>query len=374
MVLWTEAHILRVAPIPYEETGSGDRLFDWSLLVSLLLVSALATAVWSLLDRKRQSYGTLFKWFRLFIRFALAGQMIVYGAAKAIPMQMGFPTLASLLEPFRNFSPASVLWDSIGAAPAYEIFAGCAELLGGILLIFPRTTTLGALICLIDMIQVFMLNMTYDIPVKLLSFHLILLSLYLLAPEMRRLADFFFGDRAVEPSQRPRLFLSRRANRIALAVQILFGLWLLGMNLWGGAKGWTTYGGGRPKSALYGIWDVQELSIDGQIRSPLVTDYGRWRRAVFDRTQSMALQRMDDSLAFFGCSIDAKAGTIALTKNGDKNWKAGFTFQRPAADQLILDGTMDRQKVHMRMQLLDRSKFMLISRGFHWVQESPFYR
>ena len=83
---------------------------------------------------------------------------------------------------------------------------------------------------------------------------------------------------------------------------------------------------------------------------------------------------MDDSLAFFGCSIDAKAGTIALTKNGDKNWKAGFTFQRPAADQLILDGTMDRQKVHMRMQLLDRSKFMLISRGFHWVQESPFYR
>ena len=31
------------------------------------------------------------------------------------------------------------------------------------------------------MIQVFMLNMTYDVPVKLLSFHLILLSLFLLS-------------------------------------------------------------------------------------------------------------------------------------------------------------------------------------------------
>ena len=74
-----------------------------------------------------------------------------------------------------------VLWSSIGSSPAYESFAGCAELLGGILLIVPRTTTLGALVCLADMTQVFMLNMTYDVPVKLLSFHLILLSLFLLA-------------------------------------------------------------------------------------------------------------------------------------------------------------------------------------------------
>ena len=56
---------------------------------------------------------------------------------------------------------------------SYEIFAGCAETLGGILLLTPRTTTLGALVCLADMIQVFMLNMTYDVPVKLFSFHLI---------------------------------------------------------------------------------------------------------------------------------------------------------------------------------------------------------
>jgi hypothetical protein len=33
--------------------------------------------------------------------------------------------------------------------------------------------------------------MTYDIPVKLLSFHLMLFSLFLLAPEARRLFNFF---------------------------------------------------------------------------------------------------------------------------------------------------------------------------------------
>jgi hypothetical protein len=207
-----------------------------------------------------------------------------------------------------------------------------------------------------------------------LSFHLILLSLYLLAPELRRLADFFLQSRTVGPSSQPQLFVTRRANRVALAAQILFGIWLVGMNVWGGVVGWKKYGGGSQRSALYGIWDVQELSIDGQIRSPLVTDYGRWRRVVFDFPTAIALQRMDDSFAWYGASINAKAGTIALTQGGDKNWKGNLTFRRPAFDQLILDGNMGRQTVHMRMQLVDRSKFMLVSRGFHWISEAPFSR
>jgi UPF0716 family protein affecting phage T7 exclusion len=57
-----------------------------------------------------------------------------------------------------------VLWASMGSAPAYEIFTGCAEVVGGLLLIVPRTVTLGALISLAAMILLFVLNMTYDVP------------------------------------------------------------------------------------------------------------------------------------------------------------------------------------------------------------------
>jgi len=210
---------------------------------------------------------------------------------------MPFPYLTRLLEPYGNFSPMGVLWASIGAAPAYEVFAGCAEMLGGILLIVPRTTTLGALVCLADMIQVFMLNMTYDVPVKLLSFHLILLSVFLLAPDVQRLANLFFLNRAAGPSTQPPLFARPRANRIALVVQVLIGVWLMAMNAYGSWIGWHLYGGGSPKSALYGIWNVEQLNIDGQTRSPLITDYGRWRRVIFDAPSRMAFQRMDDSLA-----------------------------------------------------------------------------
>ena len=231
IIAFTAAHILRIkSPLAFVETGSGDRTIDWVLVFFLLTVSIAATVVWSLLDRRRTSYSALHKWFFLFLRVALAGQMIVYGFAKAVPLQMSSPLLVQLTEPFGDFSPMGVLWTSVGASQPYEIAVGCLELIGGLLLFIPRTVTLGTLIALADMSYVFLLNMTYDVPVKLLSFHLILISLVLLAPQARRLAGFFFLDRAVEPAPKSPLFHTLRANRIALATQAVFALWLIGMN------------------------------------------------------------------------------------------------------------------------------------------------
>jgi hypothetical protein len=64
----------------------------------------------------------------------------------------------------------------------------------------------------------------------------------------------------------------------------------------------------------------------------------------------------------------------SLTKKADKNWTASFTFRQPAGDRLILDGRMDNHQVHMELQLTDRNSFLLVSRGFHWIQEAPFGR
>jgi uncharacterized membrane protein YphA (DoxX/SURF4 family) len=228
IVFWTASHLFRVThPLVYTGSGSGDKTFDWVLSFCLLVLAALATGIWSVLDRRRENYATLHKWFRVFMRFALASQMILYGLFKAVPVQMPFPYLTRLMQPYGSFSPMGVLWSSIGASPAYEIFAGCAEMLGGILLVFPRTTMLGALVCFADMIEIFALNMTYDVPVKLFSFHLILMSLILLAPDFSRLVAFFFLGRDVKPPSQPHLFVTRRANRIALAVQVIFGIWLV---------------------------------------------------------------------------------------------------------------------------------------------------
>jgi uncharacterized membrane protein YphA (DoxX/SURF4 family) len=373
IITFTATHIFRhKAPLVFTGSGSGDKTVDFVLLFCLLVISLLATAVWSIADRRRTSYSALHKWFVLCLRFALAGQMLSYGFAKAVPLQMPFPGLFTLIEPFGNMSPMGVLWSSVGASQHYEIAAGCLELLGGLLLFIPSTTTLGALVSLADMSYVFLLNMTYDVPVKLLSFVLVLLSLFLLAPEFRRLLNFFLLNRTAEPSPKTQLFRKPRANHIALAVQALFAIWLIAANIWGARIGWKQYGPGAPTPALYGIWDVEQFSTDGQLRPPLLTDNDRWRRIIFDRFAS--IQQMNDTQTYYAPSIDTKKNTIALTQRRGNNQKLNFTFARPAPDQLILDGDLNGHKTHIQLRLEDRNKFLLVSRGFHWIQEYPFNR
>jgi hypothetical protein len=378
MIFWTAAHIFHVnAPLSSffgGNSSSSDTKFGWVMTFCLLMIATAATVVWSLLDRSRENYAELHKWFRLFVRFALGGQMIAYGLVKVIPIMCLYPSLTRLLQPVGTLSPMGVLWTSMGSSPAYEIFTGCAEAAGGVLLFIPRTAILGALICLADMIQVMMLELTYDVPLKLFAFHLVVLSCFLLAPDVPRLVRFLLLNRATGPSTEAQLFRSVRANRIAVAAQIILGVWLVGVYghyAWGV---WSTRGGGRPLPALYGIWEVKQMSIDEQPRPPLLTDSTRWRRAIFDLPDRMAFQRLDDSFVPYGASVNLPERTLALTKSDDKNWTASFTFQRPAVDQLILNGRMDNHQVHMELQLTDRNSFLLVSRGFHWTQEAALGR
>jgi hypothetical protein len=368
LVLWTAAHLFHVSPTPLlTDTGSGDRVIDWVLAFCLLVISIAATALWSALDRKRTNYTALFKWSRLLLRFALVGQMLEYGFAKLVPLQMPFPRLAKLIEPFGNLSPMGVLWSSIGASPAYEMFAGSAETLAAILLIFPSTTMLGALVCLADMIQVFMLNMTYDVPVKLLSFHLILMSLLLLAPDFKRVTSFFFSRDAVSPPADTNVFRAARSNRRILNIQVVFGVLLIAANAWPAIGAWRKGGGGSPTPPLYGIWEVTSGAPNTE------------RKVLFDRmfnepqASAMAVQHVDEKMTNYRAEVNTASKTIALTKPSDKAWKASLKFQRPDENSLTLEGQIDDHPVNLKLHRTDLDK-LNINRGFHWVQDRPFNR
>jgi uncharacterized membrane protein YphA (DoxX/SURF4 family) len=370
LVMWTARHVFHIQQPLVIFSGSGDKTFDWVEVFCLLVVAAVATLVWSVVDRRRPDYRRLFRWFHLLARVALAATLLEYGMMKAIPLQMPAPFLTRLIEPFGNFSPMGVLWLSIGASRPYEIFTGCAELLAGILLLLPGASLLGALVALADTAQVFALNMTYDVPVKLLSFQLVLLSLFILAPDAKRLWDFLVLNRSAGSSTSWPPGEGRRSKRVVIAAQLVLCAYLLLMNVQRSVQGWYQYGGGAPLPPYYGIWNVDEMIRDAETRPPLLTDANRWRRVVIQRANSVALQRMNDSVATYRAVL---SGYSLSLYEGD-NKTATFTIERPATDRLTLDGTMDRHRVRMQLSLLDRKNFLLVSRGFNWVQEYPFNR
>lgn len=375
VTLWLAEQVFGAAPPLVYSGNSGDTVFHWVQTAWLLAAAAIVTAVWTVGDRRRAGHPALAAWFRLLVRLGLAAQMFYYGMAKVVPSQFPPPSLVTLVEPLGHLSPSDLLWAFMGSSTAYQVFTGCAELAAGVLLLTPRTATLGALIALIDMIQVFALNMTYDFGLKQISFHLMLLSLVLLAPEWRRLAGVIVLDRPVGPSRQPALFRSAQANRLATGAQIVFGVYLLAMFTSLALRYYSGPGGaGAPKSALYGIWSVEELAIDGEVRPPVLNDYDRrWRRVIFDSPAVLVFQRTDDSFARYGVTVDEADRSLALTKGGSRTWGARFTYERPSDDRLLLEGRMDDYEIRMRLTRLELDTFRLLSSPFRWVRPpDPF--
>ena len=368
---WCAAHIFGVAA-PVVAGNSADTLFHWVQMAWLLAASIAIAAAWSWLDRGR--LDRLRVWFRLFLRLALAAQMFYYGMAKVIPSQFPPPGLVTLIEPVGASSLSDLLWTFVGAALPYQLAAGCAEVLAGVLLMIPATATAGAALALLDMLHVFVLNMAYDFGLKQISLHLLVMAAVLLAPDMRRLVAVFLG-RAAPAATHPPLFGSPRANRTALVAQVLLGAYLIATFAALSVRYWYGEGGGRaPRSALYGIWNVEELEVDGEVRPAALNDYDRrWRRVIFDAPQVVVFQRTDDSLAHYDAALDGSGHSLTLTKDGSTTWRTIFTVQRTARDRLLLEGTMDGHRIRMRLALVELDTFRLLNSPFRWVRPpDPF--
>lgn len=362
------------ADLVFEPTGSGDTTADYVNLLCVLGIALMATAVWSILDRKRPNYIRLHEWLRVYVRVSLAFAMIVYGGVKAINSQFREPGLDRLLQPFGEASPMRLLWTFMGASQAYTMFSGIAELAGGILLVFRRTTLLGALVAIGVMSNVVMLNFSYDVPVKLFSSHLLLAAVFLTLPDLSRIANFFVLNRPVEPSPIRPLFrkpwlhravtIARTVFFLGFAVYMLYSSWEVRREM------------AVAKSPLYGIWEVEEFAADGEVRPPLMTDSGRWRRVVFDRPEMVTFYFMPGSRWVCDLEVDEQKKLLNLTAYDEKGAETKFAlaYDRPQPGRLRIEGTFEGQKVRARLHRRDESKLLLTSRGFHWINEYPFNR
>jgi len=372
IAMWFGHALLGVKPTLHP-SGSGDTLYDWTLAFTMVVISAIIAIVWSLRTTATR-HDKFLKWFSLFLRFALGTTMFTYGFAKVFPLQMPTVFLSRLLEPYGNFSPMGVIWYSIGASPGYERFIGSAEVLGGLLLFLPQTALLGALVTFAVTTGVWMVNMTYDVPVKLFAFHLVVMSIVLFAPDIPRLLDMFVFHRPVEAKPAPRYGNTPKAQRAWAIAQVVFAVWALGLSTYQGNKSWHTFGGAAPKSMFYGIWNVDSMTIDGVLRPPLTTDSARYSHATFQTPTGAVFQKMDQTFDRFSVKVDSTTHVLALRNLVDTAMSGALKYQRPTPDRLVLDGSIGGKRVQLVMTQHDLQKFLLVSRGFNWVQEYPINR
>ena len=372
VVKWVSVHILGITLTALTSPGSGDTTADYIQVLCYLALATVGATIWTLLDRRRPNYQQLYQWLELYVRTSLAAILTVYGAMKVMFYQMSQPSLTRLLEPYGDSSPMSLLWTFIGASKGYSIFCGGVEMLAAILLFVPGCATLGALVAIGAMANVFMLNMCYDVPVKQYSFHLLLMAVFLAAPNLRRLGELFFLGRRVELSHGVPLSSRKWLNRSWLVAQLAFGLFVTVLSLHSFYQAAHT----PPplvSTALSGIWSVDEYVVNGSIQPPLITEQARWQRVVFNG-HGASIQTMNGALGYFRTSLDNNKKLVVLTDRDDPARKLPFHYTNPQPGTLLLTGDVDGHHVTATLRHVEAPKFLLTNRGFHWISEQPYIR
>jgi hypothetical protein len=63
--------------------------------------------------------------------------------------------------------------------------------------------------------------------------------------------------------------------------------------------------------------------------------------------------------------------SIKINLSADTLHKYTFTYSKRKDGVLLLSGTWKNDSLKMKLKLVDTKKFLLIKRGFHWVNEHP---
>ena len=212
-IRWAGAAVLGVEGEMVPPNGSGDTTHAYVNLFLCFVLAAVLGAATLLLDRLGRRHPQAQDLLRSYLRYVLALTMVGYGLAKLGFVSNQFPPLegARLDRTYGDSSPMGLLWSFMGASRPYTFFAGLGELVGGVLLLFRRTTVLGAMVVFGVMLNVVMLNFAYDVPVKQYSAHLALAAILIALPDWQRLYGLLIANRATSGPQATRAFAGARA-------------------------------------------------------------------------------------------------------------------------------------------------------------------
>ncbi len=365
---WFIRHVIGVtgeASSPHP-TGSGDTLLGWVSALLMVILAAAACAVWSAWSERRgrrKEYRTLYAWLRLVMRFVLASAMLSYGFDKVFPLQFPAPSRVKLAQTYGTASPMGLLWTFLGASTAYQIFGGLSEAVAGLLLLFRRTSTAGALIACAVMTNVVVLNFTYDVPVKLYSSELLLMGAFLLLPDIVPMWRFFLRRQEAKLTG---VWL-RRSERRALRVtaHCLQAFTIVGLLYSTAVTSWRMWQSGQ--TPLRGTWAVDAAT--GKLAEQ------HW--AVFNSESTYMVQAGPaDKPVAFRVQIVPKQKLVEMTPREAQTEKpqGELHWGTEQAGHMTLTGTWSGEPASVSMHRVYLPKSALETRGFHWVQEYAYNR
>ncbi|MYB06833.1 MAG: hypothetical protein F4Y07_02450 [Gemmatimonadetes bacterium] len=187
--------------------------------------------------------------------------MIAYGFAKLTGSQ--FTVLDSeLTRPMGEVSGFWLTWYYFGFSSVYRTIIALVEIGGGLLLIWPRTSLIGALVLLPVVGNIILTDILFLVGALPASVTVLICLMIILRPHAQRLADAVLLD--IKSSRRGVTL------RAAAVVAVLVGAWGLGY--------WFANYNNREPTPIDGVWTVED---GGAPLEQVFFEYNRAYMAVF---------------------------------------------------------------------------------------------
>ncbi|WP_299126210.1 DoxX family membrane protein [uncultured Winogradskyella sp.] len=201
-----------------------DSKFEYSRLTLIILISSVGSLIWTfLIDLKfKIDYDTKLKTLLItLIRYHVGFVLINFGLSKVFGIQFGEMSLDTLESQIGDNYGMTLLWSFMSYSKFFTYAAGFSQLIGGVLLLFRKTAFIGALICFITMVNVVLMNIGYNVTIKIVAIHLLVMTIILLQQHIKRMIDFFILNKPTSPQIRRWLFDNTRFKKTGLILKII---------------------------------------------------------------------------------------------------------------------------------------------------------
>ncbi|HNC32428.1 MAG TPA: hypothetical protein PKX08_20605, partial [Cyclobacteriaceae bacterium] len=204
---------------------------------------------------------------------------------------------------------------------------------------------------------------------------LVVMTLFLLLPDMKRLFKFFFTGEAISLPVMPAPAIRKKWLRITgySLKYLLIGYVLIvtSIELADSAK---EYGDAAPKPPLYGAYTVKSFVVNHDTVPPLTTDSTYWKHLIIQWGEYAQIRFLNDSTRGYSMKVDTTAHTVYLKQRLDTTNKSLLAYSMVDERNMLLKGTIKQDSVVILLNRKTDKNFRLMNRGFHWINEYPYNR
>jgi len=358
--------------------GSGDTSYAWAYFYTTLLIAVIGSVIWSLLERKTKDYQKLNWILKNILRYHLILIALLYGSIKLFAMQMPEPTLSQLATPLGDYLPMRLSWMFFGYSSPYQIFSGIMEIVVALLLFNRRTISTGLILGFGVFLNVFILNLCFDIPVKIFSMHLVLYTLFLLASDHNHYLNFFWRN---QPTGRLMSFDFIFGKKYLKISRIVFKtLFILVFGVFGLYQSYIwkeEYSKAKIQKPIEpGFYHVKTFQKNNTEIPVIAGDDKLWKDFIFQNDGRGSINTTDTLFkqnyqrGYFAYQVKPKENLILFTNLNDEK-KELFKLQYKVGpnNTMQLFGKIKKDSVVFDLVKTNK-KFQLAEKQFHWISEA----